>query len=62
MTAFGIIAAKGGTMHMDIRNIFCLAAILGAALDAAAADGGQWTAGMDDDAGIRLHPLRLPSP
>ena len=36
---------------MNFRHIICLGAVFGAALNAVAAVGGQWTAGMDDDAG-----------
>ena len=36
---------------MNFRHIICLAAIFGAALSAVVASGGQWTKGMDDDAG-----------
>ena len=36
---------------MNFRHIICLGAVFGAALNAVAAGGGQWTAGMDDDAG-----------
>ena len=36
---------------MNFRHIICLGAVFGAALNAAAAAGGQWTQGMDDDAG-----------
>lgn len=36
---------------MNFRHITCLVAVFGVAFDAVAAAGGQWTAGMDDDAG-----------
>ena len=36
---------------MNFRHIICLVAVFGVAFDAVAAAGGQWTAGMDDDAG-----------
>ena len=36
---------------MNFRHIICLAAVFGVAFGVAAAAGGQWTAGMDDDAG-----------
>ena len=36
---------------MNFRHIICLGAVFGAALNAVAAVGGQWTQGMDDDAG-----------
>ena len=36
---------------MNFRHIICLAAVFGVAFGVAAAAGGQWTPGMDDDAG-----------
>ena len=36
---------------MDFRPLVCLLSIFGVAFNAAAAAGGQWTQGMDDDAG-----------
>ena len=36
---------------MNFRHMVFFAAVLGVAFNAAAAAGGQWTPGMDDDAG-----------
>jgi len=49
---------------MGFRPFVCLLSIFGVAFNAAAAAGGQWTQGMDDDAGkaavTRHHRDRAP--